>query len=470
MSERQNDPFFGEGASSAPQAQPPQASKKRTGRLILSCILSLAVIVAVFFAGVGAASLFYDDGLRSLLWFKDQIDNTYYQDVSDEDFWNAAIQGVEDNVLDIYSQYYTAEEYDRAVNENQGIMGGFGMVFFSGSNKIARISVGSPVFYASKDAAFPVEAGLYLTGVGKSEQELVSTFTYKSMMEELSAYGEGQTVCLRFTQSPVTSEAELSAAQSTTVTVTNSQYTESYVLYAADGKAWTYLEKEQEWTDVSAYVSLDEKVSGDSAVLRLIEFSGNAAKEFECALRQFKQDGKQTLLLDLRNDGGGRLDILCEIAQYLMKDAPASNPVVLYAKYKSGMQVNYTASSNRYEEYLSGKKVYVAANQKTASASEALMGAMIDYGTVSYSDIFLTDTAGEGFARTYGKGIMQTSYSNTSTGEAVKLTSAQIYWPKGNSIHGKGVDTDDGAVAVRAASFGEYADAELTEILSRIAA
>ena len=101
---------------------------------------------------------------------------------------------------------------------------------------------------------------------------------------------------------------------------------------------------------------------------------------------------------------------------------------------------------------------------------DTLVTAMIDYGTVSYSDIFLTDTAGEGFARTYGKGIMQTSYSNTSTGEAVKLTSAQIYWPKGNSIHGKGVDTDDGAVAVRAASFGEYADAELTEILSRIAA
>ena len=65
---------------------------------------------------------------------------------------------------------------------------------------------------------------------------------------------------------------------------------------------------------------------------------------------------------------------------------------------------------------------------------------------------------------------MQTSYSNPSTGEAVKLTSAQIFWPNGNSIHGKGVTTDDGAVAVSAASYGEYPDAELTEILNRITA
>ncbi len=473
MSEHQNDPFFGEEPSPAPQAQPPQppqAKKNRTLRLVLSCVLSVAALVAVFFAGVGASSLFYDDGLKSLLWFKEQIDKTYYQDVPDDAFWNAAIQGVEDNVLDIYSQYYTAEEFDRTVSENQGIMGGFGMAFFSGSNKIARVSIGSPVFYASKTADFPIETGLYLTGIGKSEGELVSTFTYESMTKELSSYGAGETVFLRFTTTPVASEAELSAAQSTVVSVTSAEYTESYVLYAADSKAWTYLEREKVWQDVSEYVSLDEQVTGDVAVLRLVEFNGNAAAEFVYALQQFEKDAKQTLLLDLRNDGGGNLNILCNIAQYLMKDAPASNPVVLYAKYKSGMQINYSAGANLYNSYLSGKKVYVAANGNTASASEALMGAMIDYGTVSYADIFLTDTQGKGFARTYGKGIMQTSYSNPSTGEAVKLTSAQIFWPNGNSIHGKGVTTDDGAVAVSAVSYGEYPDAELTEILNRITA
>ena len=149
MSEHQNDPFFGEEPSPAPQAQPPQspqAKKNRTLRLVLSCVLSVAALVAVFFAGVGASSLFYDDGLKSLLWFKEQIDKTYYQDVPDDAFWNAAIQGVEDNVLDIYSQYYTAEEFDRTVSENQGIMGGLGLAFFSGCSNIARVSLGSPLF------------------------------------------------------------------------------------------------------------------------------------------------------------------------------------------------------------------------------------------------------------------------------------------------------------------------------------
>lgn len=472
MSQYQNDPFF-EGAPQPqpqPLPQPPQPAPKKKGKKVLFSILGVVIVVAVFFAGVGSASLFYDDGLKSLLWFKDQIDKTYYKDISDEDFWAAAIQGVENDLLDIYSQYYTAEEFDRVVSESQGRMDGLGLAFFNGTNKIARVSIGSPAFYASKDADFPIETGLNLTGAGASREELVSFFTYEDMEKQLSRYTSGDTVCLRFTQEEVHSEQELSSSSNTYVTLTYAPYQESYVLYAADGRAWAYLNGEGGWQDVSAYVSLDEKVSGDTAVLRFVEFNGNAADEFVLALQQFKEDGKQELLLDLRNDGGGDLRVLSDVAQYLMKDAPAQNPVVLYARYKNGMQVNYTAEKNLYGNYLEGKKVYVAANRNTASASEALMGAMIDYGTVDYGDIFLTDTEGKGFARTYGKGIMQTSYSNTRTGEAVKLTSAQIFWPNGNSIHDVGITTEDGAVAVPAASFGEYDDSELTEILNRIAA
>lgn len=472
MSQYQNDPFFEGAPQPLPQPpQPPQkADKKKRGKVILASVLGVVILVAAFFAGVGSASLFYDDGLKSLLWFKDQIDKTYYQDISDEDFWAAAIQGVESDLLDIYSQYYTAEEFDRVIKESQGSMDGVGLAFFSGTNKVARVSIGSPAFYASKDAEFPIEAGLYLTGVGKSREELVSTFTYEDMADQLSKYSSGDTLCLRFTQEAVQSEAEVASATNAYVTLTFSPYQESYVLYAADNRAWAYLNDQGGWQDVSEYVSLDEKVSGDTAVLRFIEFNGNAADEFVLALRQFQKDGKQDLLLDLRNDGGGDLRVLSAVAQYLMKDAPAENPVVLFARYKNKVQVNYTAKQNLYAQYLDGKKVYVAANRNTASASEALMGAMIDYGTVDYVDIFLTDTEGKGFARTYGKGIMQTSYANSRTGEAVKLTAAQIFWPKGNSIHDIGITTEEGAQAVRAASYGEYDDAELTEILSRIAA
>ena len=105
----------------------------------------------------------------------------------------------------------------------------------------------------------------------------------------------------------------------------------------------------------------------------------------------------------------------------------------------------------------------------TASASEALLGAMISYGTLGYGEIFVTQTAGEDSARTYGKGIMQTTFRNGATGEAIKLTTAEIYWPNGVSIHGKGITAADGAAAVQAVSYGEYGDPELSHPFSRIA-
>ena len=73
---------------------------------------------------------------------------------------------------------------------------------------------------------------------------------------------------------------------------------------------------------------------------------------------------------------------------------------------------------------------------------------MVDYGAVSYQDIWLAERNGE--ARTFGKGIMQTTYSLLSgNGDAVKLTTARICWPLSKKcIHGVGVLPSDGAKTV----------------------
>ena len=142
---------------------------------------------------------------------------------------------------------------------------------------------------------------------------------------------------------------------------------------------------------------------------------------------------------------------------------------VLEARYRSGRKELYTIDASLCETYFAGSRIYAAGNGNTASASEALLGAMISYGTLGYGDIFVTQTAGEDSARTYGKGIMQTTFRNGATGEAIKLTTAEIYWPNSVSIHGKGITAADGAAAVQAVSYGEYGDPELSDIFSRIA-
>ena len=152
-------------------------------------------------------------------------------------------------------------------------------------------------------------------------------------------------------------------------------------------------------------------------------------------------------MLDLRNNGGGRVDILTEIAAFLCKDAAGSFPV-LTVEYKDGKEEIYRAPKSAYSDYFTDQtEIAVLANCNTASASEALAGAMLDYGTIGYEDVYLAEIGS--VARTYGKGIMQTTYTNILTGEGVKLTTAVIRWPvSGNCIHGRGILPADGAVAL----------------------
>ena len=73
----------------------------------------------------------------------------------------------------------------------------------------------------------------------------------------------------------------------------------------------------------------------------------------------------------------------------------------------------------------------VLVNGGSASASEVLAGAIKDYGKGK-----LLGTT------TYGKGIVQ-KYLGISDGSAVKLTTSKYYTPKGNNIHGIGIEPDE---------------------------
>ena len=73
----------------------------------------------------------------------------------------------------------------------------------------------------------------------------------------------------------------------------------------------------------------------------------------------------------------------------------------------------------------------VLVNSNTASASEALSGALQDYGKA-----VLIGT------QTFGKGIVQTTYPLAQSGGWVKMTTGAYYTPNGRSIHGVGLTPD----------------------------
>jgi carboxyl-terminal processing protease len=221
---------------------------------------------------------------------------------------------------------------------------------------------------------------------------------------------------------------------------------ESYVFYRTKDASYTFTgAKAMELTKRGEPLScLDE----DTAYIRLIQFTGRAASLMKKALTLFKQEGKKNLVLDLRGNGGGNLDIMQEIAGYFCKNAKGNAPLVAVADYGEKRE-RFDATGNVYKKYFAeDSRICVLADVGTASASEALMGAMLDYGTITYGDICLTET--RGIARTYGKGIMQTTYiMDVFKQDALKLTTATIRWPISNTcIHNRGILREDGTKSV----------------------
>ena len=152
-----------------------------------------------------------------------------------------------------------------------------------------------------------------------------------------------------------------------------------------------------------------------------------------------KSKNKTKLILDVRNNGGGYMDVLEAFAGGLINGNGATRLPLAYSKNNKGVFSEYKTTRSFYNTDI--VKISVIANERSASATECLIGAMLYYGGVFSADnlVIENDSVTEDEARTFGKGIMQTTFTLTNGG-AVKLTTAVIYQPdKTTCIHGTGI-------------------------------
>lgn len=154
----------------------------------------------------------------------------------------------------------------------------------------------------------------------------------------------------------------------------------------------------------------------------LPSFDTNTAENFKTKVQDLINQGATSLIIDLRNNGGGILDEATEIADYLLE---------------KGARIIETSDNNDNKEVILSEKkpifdlpVIVLANKNTASSSEVLIGALKDNNRAK----FVGDT-------TYGKGVIQTVIS-LSDGSGLKLTTAEYYTPNGTAIHEIGIEPD----------------------------
>lgn len=157
------------------------------------------------------------------------------------------------------------------------------------------------------------------------------------------------------------------------------------------------------------------KINKQLGYIKLEQFAMTSYNEINKALSSFKKQGVKDIVLDLRGNPGGFMEIANQIADEFLADGK----LIVYTKNKKGHQKNAVATNKgKYEN----GHIYVLVDENSASASEIIAGAIQDNdrGTIIGR-------------RTFGKGLVQQEMG-FEDGSAMRLTVARYYTPVGRSI------------------------------------
>ncbi|WP_405401049.1 S41 family peptidase [Maribacter sp. Asnod2-G09] len=153
----------------------------------------------------------------------------------------------------------------------------------------------------------------------------------------------------------------------------------------------------------------------DIGYIKVNRFAESTYKEFKDALVRLQKRGAKKLVLDLRDNPGGYLGMAEEMADEFLEDGK----LILFTKNKKGkINKSFATDEGSFED----KPIYVLINERSASASEIVAGALQDndIGTI----------VGR---RSFGKGLVQREMA-LGDGSAVRLTVSRYYTPTGRSI------------------------------------
>ncbi len=167
-------------------------------------------------------------------------------------------------------------------------------------------------------------------------------------------------------------------------------------------------------------IMLDDHVG----YIRISEFQENTGHDLEQALKKLELQKMEGLILDLRNNPGGLLDVSAEVAE---KFIPIGSMVVYTKGRVKSQDLEF---KSKFASPRLDFPMVVLINDGSASASEIVAGALQDHGRAILMGL-----------KSFGKGSVQTVIP-LKDGSALRLTTSKYYTPKGRSIHGLGIMPD----------------------------
>mgnify|MGYP002535940674 FL=1 len=313
--------------------------------------------------------------------YKEIIDKYYLGDVDEKKLKEGAIKGYIEGLGDPYTEYISADEMEDYLSDTMGNFVGIGIYMVKNTEK-GKIQVLAPIKGSPAEKAGIQAGDLILTvdGVDYSADEM--TIASNKIKGE-----EGTTVTIEVLRGTETKKYELKR--------------EKVKVNQVEGKV----------------------LSNNIGYINFTSFDETTADDFKAKFEELNKQGIKSLIIDLRNNGGGIVDQALQIADYVAdKDS-----VLLYEVDKNNKETVKKAKTDP----IINMPIIILTNENTASASEILAGALKDLGKAK--------TVG---TTTYGKGVIQ-QILKLSDGSGLKVTIEEYQTPNRNKIHKVGIAPDE---------------------------
>ena len=347
--------------------------------------IATGVLVTVIVAGgakiagdfLNTGVLSDDSRVQKLEYLEKMIDQDYLGEKDEDQLAEGMYAGLIYGLGDVYSRYYTAEEYEQETSSTDGSYVGIGISMEAnkeGGVKIAECYEGGP------GEAAGMEEGDVISAVDGEDITEMDTSEVASLIRDSGKDQVTLTIHREDEEKPIEITVEI--------------------------------------RDVELHSVFSEMLDDETGYIHISEFTGVTPDQYLEAFQSLEDQGMQKLVIDLRDNPGGLLDSVCSILNHVLPEG-----LIVYTEDKYG---------NRTEETSDGKDpleipLAVLVNENSASASEIFAGAVKDYGIGT-----IVGTT------TYGKGVVQ-SVRQLADGSAVKLTVSNYFTPKGNNINKVGI-------------------------------
>ena len=313
--------------------------------------------------------------------YKSLIDKYFLGEVDEEKLKEGAIKGYIEGLNDPYTEYISKEDMQDYMADTIGNFVGIG-IYIVKDTEADRIMVLSPIkgSPAEKAGILPGDLIISVDGVEyKAEDMSVAANKIK---------GEsGTTVKLEILRGTETKTFELKR--------------ENIKVNPVEGKV------------------LENKIG----YIEFSSFDEGTAQEFKTKFEELQKQGIKSLIIDLRNNGGGIVNEALEIADYILD----KDDVILYEVDKN----NEEKIEKSKNDPIINMPIVILTNENTASSSEILAGALKDHGKAKIVG-----------TKTYGKGVIQ-QLLTLPDGSGLKITSEEYLTPNRTKINKVGIEPDE---------------------------